>query len=490
MNNASFPVTLLIAERRCLVVGGGKIATRKAELLLHAGAEVTVVSPHLSPVLQDHAAAGRLTCRERAFKPADTEGIFLAFAATNNRKVNREVLEACREQGILVCAVDKGWVDGDFVTPAVLRKDELTVSISTGGKSCRRSRMVKENLAHHIEMVDSADLLVIGTSHNYMSVAEREAYHLEGEALAKTGSMLAHVWGIHEFMVLNTCNRVELLAVVSSSDEVEQLARCILGFDKLNPEVYYLKRGTQAFAHSCELIAGLLSQSPGEKHIAGQVKQALAAAGEAEWAGSMLDEWIASAQHVSKHIRQKTEPILHSFEIEDSALDYLTAKRPGFAGQRILILGTGEIGTGIVERLLKCDSNLVCDWLYHRNKPEAPDAWRDRLRIGSLNDLKERLGEVDIVISAAGGGQVLHQAHAPFFDQEKDVFLLDLAMPRSIAPELERLSSALKVADLDDLKHWRRREAVDLNRVFETCCEVIEEHRGMYEKILNWLPGR
>ncbi|MBT3292143.1 MAG: bifunctional precorrin-2 dehydrogenase/sirohydrochlorin ferrochelatase, partial [Victivallales bacterium] len=159
-----FPVALLAEGRACLVVGGGKIATRKAKLLLDADADVTVVAPEVSEELAELAHAGALRIAQRRFEPADVADMAVLFAATDDARVNRQVLELCQDQPTLVCAVDRNWGDGDFITPATVRSEGTLVSVSTGGKSCRLSRLIKDNLTRHMDLIRSADLLVLGTS--------------------------------------------------------------------------------------------------------------------------------------------------------------------------------------------------------------------------------------------------------------------------------------------------------------------------------------
>lgn len=483
-----FPVGLLAAGRRCVVVGGGRIGARKAGLLLDAGAEVTVISPQETPELRELRDQGVVKHVGREFEPDDVEGAFLVFAATSARSVNEKVLDTCRERGIYACSIDKNWPKGDFVTPATVRKDGITVSVSTGGKSCRRAKMIKDSFNRHLQMVESADLLVVGTSHDYLPIHEREPFHLAGRCLEEVGEMLMQVWGVHEFSILNTCNRVELHAVASESPGVEQVLQHILGFNALDSNGFYIKRGYDAFAHLNFLTAGLLSQTPGEKHIVSQVKEAVNDALKRGWAGAMIQQWHDAAMHVSKHIRNETRDILHHREIEDLCLLYLDHECPAWGEQRVMVIGAGIVGAGVVARLT--ERGQVLDWCYHRRKPEAPAENADQVRFCTLNDLRDNLSHVDVIICAAGGGSpVIHTGHAPFFNQKSDTLIVDLAMPRNVAPEVNDLGEALRVVDLDDLKHWYRREMADMVRIFEISTHSVAEHRDMYDKLINTFQG-
>jgi siroheme synthase-like protein len=147
----TLPISLLAEGRRALVVGGGPVATRKAATLLEAGVVVTVVSPELGPELSAQRDAGRIRHVPRAFDEGDLEGAFLAIAATQDPATNRAVLAACRTRGVLAGAVDAHWVEGDFIMPAIIRRRNVTVSVSTGGQSCGRVRRLKEALARRLD---------------------------------------------------------------------------------------------------------------------------------------------------------------------------------------------------------------------------------------------------------------------------------------------------------------------------------------------------
>ena len=145
------PVDLLLEGRPCLVVGGGNVATRKTGHLLEAGARIKVVSAAVTEEMAKWAAAGRITHVNRTFRAGDVRGQFLVFAATDDTAVNRRILACCRKRDILCNAADKNWTKGDFVTPAICRKAGLTVTVSTGGRSCRIARIVKDRLSGIID---------------------------------------------------------------------------------------------------------------------------------------------------------------------------------------------------------------------------------------------------------------------------------------------------------------------------------------------------
>lgn len=141
------PVCLLVAGRPCLVVGGGQIATRKVGHLLDAEANVTVVGTSMTAALQALARSGKIRVTKRAFAESDVKGKYLVFATTDSEAVNRRVLAACRKRDVLCSAADSNWPEGDFVMPAICRKNGLVVTVSTGGRSCRQARIVKDRIA-------------------------------------------------------------------------------------------------------------------------------------------------------------------------------------------------------------------------------------------------------------------------------------------------------------------------------------------------------
>lgn len=140
-----YPISLDLAGRPCLVVGGGAVALRKVAGLVEAGARVTVVSPSLTPALLRLATEAPLRWRPSEYARGDAAGFVLVMVATDDRAVNAAVAAECRERGIWVnCADDPARCD--FILPSVLRRGVVTVAVSTGGRSPTVARLVREEL--------------------------------------------------------------------------------------------------------------------------------------------------------------------------------------------------------------------------------------------------------------------------------------------------------------------------------------------------------
>ena len=137
------------AGRACVVVGGGPIAEGKVQGLLAVGADVTVVSPTLTPALTAAVREARITHRRRAYRAGDLEGAALAFAATGESAVNAAVADEARRRGVWVNAADDP-AHCDFILPAVVRRGALAVAVSTGGASPALARLVREEIERHL----------------------------------------------------------------------------------------------------------------------------------------------------------------------------------------------------------------------------------------------------------------------------------------------------------------------------------------------------
>lgn len=140
-----YPVFLNLKGRTCLVVGGGEVAERKVHVLVESGARVRVISPRFNKGIKSLAAKGDVELGNRGFEPEDLEGIFLAIAATSDSGVNHQVAVESERRNILVNVVDTP-SEGNFIVPSVIRQGELTIAISTSGKSPALARKLRHEL--------------------------------------------------------------------------------------------------------------------------------------------------------------------------------------------------------------------------------------------------------------------------------------------------------------------------------------------------------
>ncbi|HEX2344861.1 MAG TPA: bifunctional precorrin-2 dehydrogenase/sirohydrochlorin ferrochelatase [Vicinamibacterales bacterium] len=140
-----FPLFLKLARRRCLVVGAGTIAEGKIASLLDARARVRVVAPQATPTIAAWARNRRLMWIQRAFEPADLDRAFLVIAATSSVKVHRIVFREARHRGVLCNAVDEP-TRCDFYYPAVFRRGDLQIAVSTSGRSPALAQRLRREL--------------------------------------------------------------------------------------------------------------------------------------------------------------------------------------------------------------------------------------------------------------------------------------------------------------------------------------------------------
>ncbi len=139
------PIFMNVKGENCLVIGGGKIASRKVFMLLRAGASVSVVSPELCQDLTIRKNEGEITHIDRVFEDADLNGKKIIIAATNNEKVNSHVSQLAKAKGIPVNVVDAPDLCS-FIVPSIIDRNPVQIAISTGGASPVLARLLRSRL--------------------------------------------------------------------------------------------------------------------------------------------------------------------------------------------------------------------------------------------------------------------------------------------------------------------------------------------------------
>jgi precorrin-2 dehydrogenase/sirohydrochlorin ferrochelatase len=143
--NSLFPMFVKLEGKRCLVVGAGKVGEPKIGGLIETGARVHVVALEASETAHQWARAGKIALEIRAFGPADLDGTFLAIVATASRDPNGSIYREAQQRGILCNVVDVP-EHCDFYYPAVVRRGDLQIAISTNGRSPSLARKLRQQL--------------------------------------------------------------------------------------------------------------------------------------------------------------------------------------------------------------------------------------------------------------------------------------------------------------------------------------------------------
>ena len=421
----TLPVNLIADARPALVVGYGKVGQRKVKFLRECGVRVTVVAPDAEP--DDDNATSFL---RRPFAPGDCKGAFVVFACTDDKHVNRAVLEEARREGVPCCCADLNWAEGDFTTPAVVRAAGATVAISTNGASCANAKELRHVLGEFLQSRDAERILVLGTTDAILPADRRAAYHLPPEARREMAQLLYGMKGVEGLVVLNTCNRVEV--AVHGSVAVASVNR-LMRFHRLDENEYFVLEGDAAFRHLVKVTAGLESAWVGEFHVVSQVKEALEASAAAGMLSGRLKGFFDDVLRLSRDVRHAIGDRLDVKEVEESAVDYLAAKLD-LSSARIVVLGSGAVGSAVAKLLAGRHVTVV-----HHGEALPP-----------CDALVCALSAAAPVVTEAVPGRLV----------------VDLGMPPNCAPSVGAVS-------LDDLKNWRRAETGALDEALKRAEAVI-----------------
>ncbi len=156
-----FPIFVKMAARPALVVGGGPLAAAKIESLLMAGAAVTVVASEVTQEIARRSESGEIDWLERGFQESDVKGKVIVFAATGVRESDRAVFPACVNAGVWCNAIDDPEYC-DFYMPAIVRRGDLQIAISTNGQSPALAQQIRKDLEMKFDASWSAKLQHLG----------------------------------------------------------------------------------------------------------------------------------------------------------------------------------------------------------------------------------------------------------------------------------------------------------------------------------------
>jgi siroheme synthase-like protein len=185
---AGYPVNLLVSGRRCVVVGGGRIAARKADALVAAGADVHVVATKIGDEIGAWRDAGRLTADERPFDPSDLDGAWLATAATDDPGANRAVFEAGEARRVWVNAADDP-ANCSFTLMSVVRQGDVVVTIGTNGRSPALAAWLKDRFRAELGPEYGTLLDLLSTAREEMRASGRSSEDADWKQALDSGML-------------------------------------------------------------------------------------------------------------------------------------------------------------------------------------------------------------------------------------------------------------------------------------------------------------
>jgi glutamyl-tRNA reductase len=303
------------------------------------------------------------------------------------------------------------------------------------------------------------DLLVLGVSHRTAPVAVRERLAVVPETLQAVLAELTALPSVREAALLSTCNRVEIYAAVDKDGDraarglAEALARRA-GVTSLELGAHlYERRDAEAVAHLFRVASSLDSLVLGEPQILGQTKQAHEAAVQHGTAGVVLNACFQRAFRVARRVRRDTEIARNPVSVSSVAIELVRQVFGGFDRRQVLVVGAGKMSE-LAARTLRAQGATLT--LTNRTRARADElAAQYGASVCDWSELPAALAATDIVIASTAAQRPVLTLEMMQKVQRarrgRPLFLLDIAMPRDVEPEVGKLDG-IYLADIDDLQ--------------------------------------
>lgn len=303
----------------------------------------------------------------------------------------------------------------------------------------------------------SSLLFALGATHRTAPIALRERLALRAEAEAGLSVELAQIPGLREFVILGTCNRLELYGVATHSGVVDRAEAALCARQGIPAaefeRIRFRVEGADAVRHLLEVAAGLDSQMLGETEIFGQMKKAYAGALTRRTAGSVLNRVFQKVFQGAKAVRSQTAITIGQVSVANVAVDLASKIFGPLDSVRVLVLGAGDIGEKTARAFQSRGAVSLTVASRHR---EHADALAGQLNGATIafEEREERLSEFDIVVCSTSAPTTVVSAAAAKAAirrrPERPLLFIDLAMPRDIEEAAARIMSVF-LYNLDDL---------------------------------------
>jgi glutamyl-tRNA reductase len=322
-------------------------------------------------------------------------------------------------------------------------------------------------------------LFVAGLSYKTAPVELREKLAVHPSRLRCHGCRLKLAGNIDEVVLLSTCNRVEIYGVTSKiNGNVHRLFEELSAGEADFAPHLYLKEGAEAVQHLFSVASGLDSMVIGETEITGQVKQAYLAAQDARLTGRVTNRLFQTALQAAKEIRTQTGIGRGATSVGSVAVEL--AERifdHDLSGKTVMIIGAGKMGEACIRHLAKKGARalLVSNRSYDRALNLAAEFGGRAVR---FDECLQAMAQVDIVVSSTGSPQtILHRdqvASVMVGRSDRPLFLIDIAVPRDIAADIEQLDNVY-LYNVDHLEAIVRENVRQREQELAHCRAIISE---------------
>ena len=338
------------------------------------------------------------------------------------------------------------------------------------------------------------DIVLLGLNHKTAPVELRERLAFSKDETSTALEALQKYPVISEVLLLSTCNRVEvLMATVNTSAAVENVKTYISEFKDVPVTQFdaalYIKEGEAAVRHVFRVASSLDSMMVGEPQILGQIKEAYRLATLKKTSGVILNRLLHRTFFVSKRVRSETGIGDHAVSISYAAIELGRKIFGSLEGKKALLIGAGEMAELVVEQLVRnrVSDIIVANRTFERGVELARKFNGKAIRFEEIADF---LKLTDIIISSTGSSDfIIKRGQLKGFirsRRNRPIFFIDIAVPRDIDPEINRLANSY-VYDIDDLKGVideniadRTREAIKGERIVD---EAVIRFGQWYESL-------
>ena len=327
-------------------------------------------------------------------------------------------------------------------------------------------------------MLDLENIIIIGVSHENLSLLEREnfmktrpKYIIEKLYTEKK---------INAYINLSTCLRTEFYIELNSNINAEEIKN-------LFSVEMIVKKGIEAIEYLFKVSCGFYSVIKGEDQILAQVKSAYSEALENEHSSKFLNIIFNKAVELGKKFRTKSMIAHNALSLEAISLKFIKSKFPNIENKNIFIIGIGELAQDILTLLTKeqLKNIYIANRTYHK-----AEQIKKKFDIVNIIDYKEKYDEMikaDVIISATSAPHIVveYDKFVPQMKENKDYLFIDLAVPRDVDERLANFKT-IEIYNLDDIWEVYHLNSMNRDKLLEDYSYLIDEQMEKLIKTLNY----